>query len=59
MSKLKIAIQKSGRLYEESTDLLKSAGLAINNGRQQLKVEVDGFEAELFYCKPGDLEFQT
>ena len=38
MSKLKIAIQKSGRLNEDSLKLLKSCGIKINNGKDQLKV---------------------
>lgn len=55
MSKLKIAIQKSGRLYEDSLKLLKSCGLAINNGKDQLKVVVDNFPAELLYLRNSDI----
>ena len=40
MSTLKIAVQKSGRLNEDSLKLLKSCGIAIENGKGQLKVEI-------------------
>ena len=37
MSTLKIAIQKSGRLNEESIQILKDAGISIDNGIDQTK----------------------
>lgn len=55
MSKLKIAIQKSGRLNEDSLKLLKDCGLAINNGKDQLKVEVRNFPVELLYLRNSDI----
>lgn len=55
MSKLKIAIQKSGRLNEDSLKLLKDCGLAINNGKDQLKVVVNNFPAELLYLRNSDI----
>ena len=55
MSKLKIAIQKSGRLNEASLKLLKDCGLAINNGKDQLKVAVDNFPVELLYLRNSDI----
>lgn len=55
MSTLRIAIQKSGRPYEESVDLLKAAGLKIDNGRQQLKAEVRGFPADIFFLRNSDI----
>lgn len=55
MSKLKIAIQKSGRLYEDSLKLLKDCGLAVNNGNDKLKVEVNNFPAELLYLRNSDI----
>jgi ATP phosphoribosyltransferase len=36
MSTLKIAIQKSGRLNEDSIQILKDCGISINNGIDQL-----------------------
>ena len=55
MSKLKIAIQKSGRLNEESLKLLKDCGLSINNGKDQLKVELNNFPVDLLYLRNSDI----
>ncbi|MGK0390331.1 MAG: ATP phosphoribosyltransferase [Maribacter sp.] len=55
MSKLKIAIQKSGRLNEDSLQLLKSCGISINNGKDQLKVSVANFPIELLYLRNSDI----
>jgi len=52
---LKIAIQKSGRLHEESIKLLKECGLKVNKGLDQLKAEVIGFPAELLYLRNSDI----
>jgi len=48
MEKLKIAIQKSGRLHDESLKILKNCGISIDNGRDQLKVEASNFPLEIF-----------
>ena len=55
MSKLKIAVQKSGRLNEDSLKLLKDCGIAINNGKDQLKVAVDNFPLEILYLRNSDI----
>ncbi len=55
MSKLKIAIQKSGRLHDESLKLLKDCGITINNGKDQLKVEVPDFPLEILYLRNSDI----
>jgi ATP phosphoribosyltransferase len=55
MSTLKIAIQKSGRLYEESLQLLKDCGIFVNNGKDQLKVSVDNFPMEIMYLRNSDI----
>ena len=55
MSKLKIAIQKSGRLNEDSLKLLKSCGIKINNGKDQLKVNVPNFPIEILYLRNADI----
>jgi len=55
MSKLKIAIQKNGRLHEDSLQLLKDCGIAINNGKEQLKVVVDNFPLEILYLRNSDI----
>lgn len=55
MSKLKIAVQKSGRLHEDTLKLLKDCGIAINNGKDQLKVVVDNFPMEILYLRNSDI----
>lgn len=55
MSKLKIAVQKSGRLNEDSLKLLKDCGIAINNGKDQLKVAVENFPMEILYLRNSDI----
>ncbi|TNE81353.1 MAG: ATP phosphoribosyltransferase [Bacteroidetes bacterium] len=55
MSKLKIAIQKNGRLNEDSLALLKSCGIKVDNGRDQLKVAVPNFPLEILYLRNSDI----
>jgi len=55
MSKLKIAVQKSGRLYDDSLKLLKDCGIDINNGKDQLKVSVENFPLEILYLRNSDI----
>ena len=55
MSKIKIAIQKSGRLYEESLQLLKDCGISVNNGKDQLKISVDNFPMEIMFLRNSDI----
>ncbi len=55
MSKLKIAIQKSGRLNIDSLKLLKDCGIAIDNGRDQLKVISSNFPLEVLYLRNSDI----
>ncbi|MGC6430741.1 MAG: ATP phosphoribosyltransferase [Jejuia sp.] len=55
MSKLKIAVQKSGRLNEESLHLLKSCGISIDNGKDQLKANARNFPMEVLYLRNGDI----
>ncbi|MGC1203820.1 MAG: ATP phosphoribosyltransferase [Flavobacteriaceae bacterium] len=55
MSKLRIAVQKSGRLNEDSMAILKDIGIYINNGKDQLKASAKGFPVEVFYLRNGDI----
>ncbi|MGJ8666082.1 MAG: ATP phosphoribosyltransferase [Patiriisocius sp.] len=55
MKKLKIAIQKSGRLNEDSLNLLKDCGISIDNGKDQLKASARNFPLEVFYLRNGDI----
>ena len=53
--KLRIAIQKSGRLNEDSLRLIKDCGIAIDNGEDQLKVTARNFPLELFFLRNSDI----
>ena len=53
--KLRIAIQKSGRLNEDSLRLIKDCGIAIDNGEDQLKVTARNFPLELFFLRNSDM----
>lgn len=55
MSKLKIAVQKSGRLNEDSMKILKAIGISIDNGKDQLKASARNFPLEVFYLRNGDI----
>ncbi len=55
MSKLKLAVQKSGRLNEESLKLLKAIGISIDNGKDQLKASARNFPLEVFFLRSGDI----
>jgi len=55
MSTLKIAIQKSGRLNEESIQILKDCGISIDNGNDQLKAEATNFPLEVLFLRNSDI----
>lgn len=55
MSILKIAIQKSGRLHDESIQILKDAGISIFNGNDQLKITASNFPLEVYYLRNSDI----
>ncbi len=55
MTKIRIAIQKSGRLNEDSLKILKECGIAIDNGKDQLKASSRNFPMEVFYLRNGDI----
>ncbi|MBK7653649.1 MAG: ATP phosphoribosyltransferase [Flammeovirgaceae bacterium] len=52
---LRIAIQKSGRLQEDSLKLLKESGLQFSNGRDQLKAQVRNLPIELLFLRDDDI----
>ncbi|MDR0793005.1 MAG: ATP phosphoribosyltransferase, partial [Chitinophagaceae bacterium] len=52
---LKLAIQKSGRLHEDSMRLLKECGIDISNGVNKLKSEATNFPLELFFLRDDDI----
>lgn len=53
--KLKIAIQKSGRLHEDSINLLRNCGIRFGNGIAKLKAEARNFPLEIFFLRDGDI----
>lgn len=53
--KIRIAIQKSGRLNEDSLRILKDCGISIDNGKDQLKASARNFPMEVFYLRNGDI----
>lgn len=55
MNPLRIAIQKSGRLQEDSLKLLKEAGLHFTNGKDQLKTQARNFPVELLFLRDDDI----
>jgi ATP phosphoribosyltransferase len=52
---LKLAIQKSGRLHEDSMKLLKECGIAISNGANKLKTEATNFPLQVFFLRDDDI----
>ena len=55
METIKIAVQKSGRLNEDSLRILKDCGISIDNGRDQLRASARNFPMEVFYLRNGDI----
>lgn len=53
--RLRIAIQKSGRLYDDSLQLLKDCGIDLKNGINKLKTEADNFPLEVFFLRDDDI----
>lgn len=52
---VKIAIQKSGRLYDDSISLLKECGIDLRNVKDRLKTESDNFPIEVFFLRDDDI----
>lgn len=55
MSKLRIAVQKAGRLHDDSMKILNDVGISIDNGKDQLKASAKNFPLEVFYLRNGDI----
>ena len=55
MSKLKIAIQKSGRLSQQSVALLEECGLKFPNGGGKLITECTNFPVEILFLRDDDI----
>ena|SRR5689334_14436423 len=54
-TKLRIAIQKSGRLHEDSMRLLKECGIDISNGGNKLKAAAGNFPLEVYFLRDDDI----
>src|SRR4249919_1838043 len=54
-TKIRIAVQKSGRLYEDSVKLLKECGIDLRNVKDKLKTEADNFPMEVFFLRDDDI----
>ena len=55
MSKLKIAVQKSGRLSEDTLKLFKECGIKFNNGVKKLKTISTNFPVEFLFLRDDDI----
>jgi ATP phosphoribosyltransferase len=53
--KLRIAIQKSGRLSEKSLSLLEECGISIQNGSQKLLAPASNFPLEVLFLRDDDI----
>ena len=55
MEKLKIALQKSGRLSEKSQEMIKEAGIALTIGKRNLVAQSHSFPIEVLYLRDDDI----
>ena len=53
--KIRLAIQKSGRLSEDSIKLLKDCGIELRNVKDRLRTESDNFPLEVFFLRDDDI----
>ncbi|TXJ23660.1 MAG: ATP phosphoribosyltransferase [Chitinophagaceae bacterium] len=53
--KIKIAIQKSGRLHEDSVRLFKECGIDISNGDNKLKSSASNFPLDVYFLRDDDI----
>lgn len=52
---LRIAVQKSGRLSEDSVQLLKECGIDLRNVKDRLKTVSENFPLEVFFLRDDDI----
>lgn len=55
MEKIRIAIQKSGRLSEDSLSLIRECGIKFSNGMRKLKSEAANFPIEFLFLRDDDI----
>jgi len=52
---LRLAVQKSGRLLDDSLKILKECGIRIDNGKNQLKASARNFPLDVLYLRNSDI----
>lgn len=52
---LRIAVQAKGRLYEETMELLREAGIKLSAGKRSLLVASSSFPVELLFLRDDDI----
>lgn len=55
MEKLRIAVQKSGRLSDDSLALIRECGIKFTNGMRKLKSESANFPIEFLFLRDDDI----
>jgi ATP phosphoribosyltransferase len=53
--RLRLAIQKSGRLHTDSLDLLKACGIKIKSPKEKLLLHADNFPLDLLFVRDDDI----
>lgn len=53
--RLRLAIQKQGKLSEGSVTLLRRCGISFSNGNGKLRVEAENFPLEIFFLRDDDI----
>ena len=52
---LRIAVQSKGRLFEDTMDLLKEAGIKVSSTKRTLLVQSSNFPLEVLYLRDDDI----
>jgi ATP phosphoribosyltransferase len=52
---LRLAIQKSGRLSEDSLKLLNNCGITVRTGGNSLKIAAENFPVEVYFLRDDDI----
>ena len=52
---LRIAVQSKGRLYEDTMNLLKEAGIKVSSTKRTLLVQASNFPLEVLYLRDDDI----
>lgn len=55
MERLRIAVQKSGRLFEDSIQMLKECNIQVDEGKDLLRVQSKNFPADILFLRNSDI----